>query len=60
MILVTPRLAKPIDPNTLTLPTDSFVEPSDADFYLLGRMEGNKQENTDAGGADSQFGHQVQ
>jgi pilus assembly protein CpaC len=60
MILVTPRLAKPIDPNTLTLPTDSFVEPSDADFYLLGRMEGNAPENTDEGGADSEFGHQVQ
>jgi pilus assembly protein CpaC len=40
MILVTPRLAKPLDPNSITLPTDSFVEPSDADFYLLGRMEG--------------------
>ena len=36
MILVTPRLAKPMDPARLTLPTDAFVEPSDADFYLLG------------------------
>jgi hypothetical protein len=24
----------------VTLPTDKFVEPSDADFYLRGRLEG--------------------
>ena len=61
MILVTPRLAKPIDPNSITLPTDSFVEPSDADFYLFGKMEGKrKRQNTDEGGAEAQFGHQVQ
>jgi len=39
MILVTPRLAKPIDPSKITLPTDSFIEPSDSDFFLLGKME---------------------
>lgn len=61
MILVTPRLAKPIDPTQLTLPTDAFVEPSDADFYLLGRMEGAKPaSSSNSGGADSEFGHQVQ
>jgi pilus assembly protein CpaC len=60
MILITPRLAKPIDPNKLTLPTDSFVEPSDADFYLLGRMEKTLEPDSDHGGADSEFGHQVQ
>jgi pilus assembly protein CpaC len=62
MILITPRLAKPIDPNKLTLPTDSFVEPSDADFYLLGRMEGSSSQSTNSeqGGTDSEFGHQVQ
>jgi len=60
MILVTPRLAKPIDPNKLTLPTDAFIEPSDADFYLLGRMEKNLPAgSTDSGGTDSDFGHQV-
>jgi pilus assembly protein CpaC len=61
MILVTPRLAKPVDPAMLTLPTDAFVEPSDADFYLLGRMEGSKPAASNTGGgADSEFGHQVQ
>jgi pilus assembly protein CpaC len=61
MILITPRLAKPIDPTKLTLPTDAFIEPSDADFYILGRMEKNLPAgSTDSGGADSEFGHQVQ
>ncbi len=62
MILITPRLAKPIDPNKITLPTDSFVEPSDVDFYLLGRMEGSSSLsiNNEKGGTDSEFGHQVQ
>ncbi len=36
VILVTPRLAKPIDRNRITLPTDAFVEPSDFKYYLLG------------------------
>jgi pilus assembly protein CpaC len=61
MILITPRLAKPIDPTKLTLPTDAFIEPSDADFYILGRLEKNLPAgSTDSGGADSEFGHQVQ
>jgi len=37
VILVTPRLAQPIDRNKVTLPTDSFVEPNDFEYYLLGR-----------------------
>ena len=60
MILITPRLAKPIDPTKLTLPTDAFIEPSDADFYLLGKMEKNLPKGSSGGGADSDFGHQVQ
>ncbi|ENM5730488.1 type II and III secretion system protein family protein [Vibrio mimicus] len=36
VILVTPRLAKPVDRNKITLPTDVFVEPSDFKYYLLG------------------------
>ncbi|MEZ9130297.1 type II and III secretion system protein family protein [Vibrio breoganii] len=36
VILVTPRLAKPIDRNKVTLPTDGFVEPTDIEFYLIG------------------------
>lgn len=40
VILVTPKLAKPLKPSDIKLPTDSVVEPSDAEFYILGRMEG--------------------
>ena len=60
MILITPRLAKPLDPSKITLPTDSFVEPSDADFYLLGRMEKTLPAEGDEGGTESDYGHQVQ
>lgn len=41
VILVTPHLAKPLPNDKIKLPTDSLVEPSDADFYLWGRMQGN-------------------
>jgi len=41
VILVTPHLAKPVARNDIKLPTDSYVEPSDTDFYLWGRMEGH-------------------
>jgi pilus assembly protein CpaC len=41
VILVTPHLAKHVDPASIRLPTDKFVEPNDADFYLWGRLEGS-------------------
>jgi len=50
VILVTPHLARPIAPGSVTLPTDKFIEPSDADFYLWGRTEGT---------AKPPSGHQV-
>jgi hypothetical protein len=30
-----------VAPGSVTLPTDKFVEPNDAEFYLLGRTEGS-------------------
>ncbi len=39
VIFVTPHLARPISQAKISLPTDSFVPPSDRDFYLMGRME---------------------
>lgn len=50
VILVTPHLAKPVAPGSVTLPTDRFVEPSDSDFFLWGRTEG---------AAGTASGHQV-
>ena len=40
VIMVTPRLAKPLAPDQIRLPTDNFTEPSDAAWYLLGKLEG--------------------
>ncbi len=64
VILVTPRLAKPIDPELIRLPTDKFVKPNDWEFYLLGKTEGSPKRvqerssmSTDTGGATGNFGH---
>lgn len=65
VIFVTPHLARPIAPGQVRLPTDSFVPPSDLEFYLFGRMESGKAparpatESTLPGGGASagRFGH---
>jgi pilus assembly protein CpaC len=62
LIMVTPTLAKPIAPEDIRLPTDSFIEPSDRDFYLFGRMEGRapRSESTGSeGGTQGEYGQQV-
>jgi len=66
VIMVTPRLAKPIEPHQIHLPTDSFVEPSDKDFYLMGRLESpGRAKNTvptsanQQGGTEGTYGQQV-
>ena len=69
IIMVTPRLAKPIRPGGIKLPTDSFIEPSDAEFYWLGRIEGknkNRESATeepqigdDEGGIEGEYGQQI-
>jgi pilus assembly protein CpaC len=40
VILVTPKLAKPIAPGDIKLPTDAVAESGDAAFFLGGRIEG--------------------
>lgn len=47
VILVTPKLAKPIKPADIKLPTDALVEPSNAEFFLGGRIEGRKSEKAE-------------
>ncbi|MEX0333761.1 type II and III secretion system protein family protein [Vibrio tubiashii] len=73
VILVTPRLAKPIDRRRVTLPTDSFVEPNDFEYYLLGRgaylAPANSPNKSDIaepeyvdhskGGTEGTFGHSL-
>ena len=51
VILVTPRLAKPIPPGDARLPTDNVTAPSDAGFFLLGRMYGPPPKRAVAVGA---------
>ena len=48
VIIVTPRLVKPLDMAKQTLPTDQFIEPDDFEFYLLGSVEG-KEKNRSPG-----------
>jgi pilus assembly protein CpaC len=60
IIFVTPRFAKPFDPELAKLPTDDFVEPDDTEFYLLGRMEGRRPSlGPDKGGSEGKFGHEL-
>ncbi len=66
VIFVTPHLAKPIAPEKVRLPTDSFVPPNDLEFYLLGRMTSlkkakpiNRQRGVDGGFDGLTFGHDL-
>ncbi|MGO2341631.1 type II and III secretion system protein family protein [Vibrio litoralis] len=73
VILVTPRLAKPIDRSKVTLPTDAFIEPNDLEFYILGmgariqdrELEDSNTNNADntevasLGGSEGEFGHDL-
>jgi len=40
VIIVTPHLAKPLDMARQSLPTDHYVEPTEFEFFVMGRMEG--------------------
>ena len=59
IIIVTPHLVKPLDLAKQTVPTDYYIEPSDAEFYLLGLMEGRErpQSVNTRGELDGEFGH---
>jgi pilus assembly protein CpaC len=67
VIFVTPHLARPIVPQQVRLPTDTFVPPNDWEFYLMGRMESRNAPRTKrfapstaTGGTESgKFGHQL-
>ena len=73
VIIVTPHYVKPMDVAQLALPTDTFVEPNDWEFYLMGWTDGlgyaspAKQphdgriaQTTGTGRLDGNFGHMVQ
>ncbi len=48
MVMVTARLAKPVDKDRITLPTDGYVAPTDSEFYLFGLLEGQGGETASA------------
>ena len=58
VILVTPTLAQPFNADEIVLPGAGFVEPSDFEFYLLGKTHtvvtsSTESEETPASGEDS-------
>ena len=73
VIIVTPHYVKPMDGAQVALPTDTFVEPNDWEFYLMGwtdglgyaspakqARDGRVSEATVSGRLDGNFGHMVQ
>ncbi|MFA5017021.1 MAG: type II and III secretion system protein family protein [Methylobacter sp.] len=64
VIFVTPHLVKPISPENIQLPTDHYIDPSDAEYYLMGRTEARKMParvsdgQTYTGGLRGHFGQQ--
>lgn len=69
VVIVTPRLVKPVAAGTLSAPTDKFIPTSWLDQYLLGNLEGtpsrvrrsDKERNSqnDDSGLEGQYGHKV-
>jgi pilus assembly protein CpaC len=59
VIIVTPHLVKPLGPGPHPLPTDSFIEPSALEFYLLGKLEGYAGQTAQPGGMIGDVGHRV-
>ena len=61
VIVVTPRLVRPVDGTQLTFPTDNYIEPNDAEFYLMGFMEGrsHRKPSEPMGQMEGEMGHTV-
>ena len=62
VLIVTPRLVKPLPAGDFKLPTDSFVEPNDFEFYLLGALESQRNggsEGTQSAGLVGPAGHRL-
>lgn len=50
VIIVTAHLVTPTRGEALALPTDRITAPTESDFFLFGRMEGNNKPTTGAAG----------
>ncbi len=47
VILVTPQLTKPLLADQIALPTTKYIEPTDFEFYLMGKGIHVKKEKED-------------
>ncbi len=54
VIIVTPRLVKPVSPDALAAPTDYFQAPSDFELFALGWSEGMGSGSRQVAAADAQ------
>jgi pilus assembly protein CpaC len=65
IVIATPHLVKPLNAAEQPLPMDSYVEPNDFEFFLLGSLEGKPPaeqppaQKKARGGLDGNFGHIV-
>ena len=61
VIIVTPHLVKPLDIAGQPLPTDFYNSPNDAEFYILGMMEGSDRGRPESvmGDLEGEFGHAI-
>ncbi|RJR32982.1 MAG: type II and III secretion system protein family protein [Desulfobacteraceae bacterium] len=58
IIIATPHLVKPLDKSRQSLPTDYYTEPSDAELYIFGLMQGRDSSRPRlTGELDGEFGH---
>jgi pilus assembly protein CpaC len=51
VMIVTPRLVRPVPAGSLTLPTDRVLEPSEVDMFLRGRSENRLPPRSSAAGS---------
>lgn len=47
VIIITPRLVKPLPPGKFRLPTDQYIEPSKSEFYWGGLIQGKNKRDPD-------------
>jgi pilus assembly protein CpaC len=62
VIIITPHLVKPLESSKQLLPTDSYHEPDDIDFYLWGLSEARKKQSQPvkmSESLDGEFGHAI-
>ena len=60
IIIVTPHLVRPLDMTQQTLPTDFYVETTDAEFFIEGLSEGRTRNGRPiytGGELEGDFGH---